>query len=1018
MRVTVEPYGPAAFEALARAVGEAQQGDPLLRVTVVVPRGAVGLSARRRLAARPPGVLNVQFATVPVLAAELAASWLASTTRRPVTRAVLHAAVREVLATHDGASFLAGSRDEPATVRALARTYRELRGVPAPARKSVSERNARAGEVVRMVEAIEDRLAGWYDEEDLVAAAVTAVQAAPATGVGPVIAYLPHYVGFAAHALLDALAEVVPVTAIVGSTGDFVADRPGRQLARRLRHLGGDGDDPAFSTPVAQGTRVVVAPTADAEVLLAVRHLMARHRAGTPLERLALAHGGNPPYPRLLHDTLVRAGIPFNGAGIRPLSATVAGRTLLGALGLPDHDWRRDDVAGWLATAPILGQRGRLVPASAWDALSSAAGVVSGLDQWRDRLAAHETRLRARVEPDDEDDRHLLREADRSASLREFVAQLSARLTGAPRRWPDWAAWGRRLLRVVLGDASQRSDWPAAEVTALDAVHDALRGLGLLGDHQASAPEFRAALTLELESAAPQTSRFGHGILVGPVAEVVGLDLDVLWVVGVVDGAFPSPAADDVLLPDRVRQAGGPEVPLRGSRPAEDRRDCLGALAAASERVLSYASWAQRSGRAQRPARLLLDTVGALSGAGRRLFAGDLPIVDGYEQVASFAAAVASRDGEPLSVDDWDLRSLVGWVEGGGDLTDHFLGRTDRVLVSGLDLRRERQSSVFSRFDGRIDHPGAVSPAGDRVQSPTRLESFARCPRRYLFESLLGVEVRDPPETLLRISPAERGTVVHRVLERFVAGAVVEPPGPAEPWGEAGEERMRAIADHVLDEFEGRGLTGRPSLWRIDRAAILGQLRRFLREDDAYRRDEGAVPLAVEQAFGRGGDDGVNVRLADGRQVTFRGTVDRVDRTAGGGLSVLDYKTGRRRPHLEDPVGGGTQLQLPLYGLAARARYRPVGPIAVHYWYVGDRGSGGGRHPSDGFTLTDDTERRLAEVVEALVGGIEGGRFPGNPSGCTSCPYDGICPPDRVRSWERKQGDPWIAGYLALVEPS
>lgn len=1020
MRVTVEPYGEAAFEALARAVTSAQDGDPLRRVTVVVPRGAVKLATRRRLASRGCGIANVQFATFSDLAGELAAGWMATTDRRPVTSAVLHDAVKAVLSTTDRGP-LASARDQPAAVRAATQTYRELRGVPASSRRAIAAQGDRAGEVLRLVDAIDDRLASWYDDVDLVAEAAAAVRAAPrgAVGTGPVVVYLPTGLGPADHGLLDALDDAVPVSVIVGSTGDPVADRPAKELAHRF---GGDPEDPGFTTPVVHGTRVVTAPTADAEVLVAVRHLMAHHAIGVPLERLALAHGGNPPYPRLVHDTLARAGIPCNGAGIRPLSATVAGRTLLGALGLPDREWRRDAVVTWLTTAPLLDRRGRPVPASAWDAASAAAGVVRGLDEWRERLAALAATLRSRATRDDElaggHPSSLHREADRCEALWDFVEHVAEELREVPRTWIEWAAWARRFLRELLGEGTRHSNWPASEVAALDAVHEAVQGLTLLGDRHTTASEARAALAVELEAPAPQTSRFGHGVLVGRVGEMVGLDLEVLCVVGMVDGAFPSPTTDDVLLPDRERQVVG-EVPLRASRPADARRAYLGALAAAPERVLSFAVGDQRRGRDQRPARLLLDTVGVLSGAGHRVFVRDLPAVGGYEEIPSYAAAVAARGGEPVSAEDWDLRSLAGWIGRGGIAAGHFLARADPVLAAGLELRRGRRRDTFTRFDGRVDDLAATSPAAGRTQSATSLEAYARCPRRYLFGTVLRIEAREPPESVVRIDPIERGTIVHRVLERLVGERLTgEPADPAMPWGTAGEERLAAIADEVCGDFERRGVTGRPSLWRIDRAAILGELRHFLREDDRYRREARATPMAVEQAFGHHGEDGVSVLLAGGRRVEFRGTVDRIDRTAGDGLSVLDYKTGRRPDADEDPVAGGTRLQLSLYALAARERYRPTGPVDARYWYVSDRGSDRGRYPREGFTVTPETERRLTDVVGALVNGVEHGRFPGNPDGCGFCPFGAICPPDRARSWQRKQGDPWLAPYLALAGTS
>jgi hypothetical protein len=893
----------------------------------------------------------------------------------------------------------------------------------------LAAQSERSAEMVRLVVGVRDRLADRYDEADLVAAAAHEVAGEAETAVGPVVVYLPLQLAPTDRDLLRALAGRVPVTVIVGATGDPVADGPARDLVARLEGRPEAGPA-AFSAAVVQGTEVLVAPTADAEVLLAARQLAAHNAAGIPLERMAVAHGGNEPYPRLVHDVLTRAGIPFNGTGIRTLAATVAGRTLLGALALVDHDWRRDDVAAWLTSAPLL-QRGRAVPASAWDALSCEAGVVAGLGEWRNRLAAHAATLRARAELLEEigetPGRSLRRDAEQCGSLSAFVEDLARRLDEAPGTWGGWARWARRFLRDLLGEPVHQVGWPAGEIAALDAVLEAVQGLAALGDGHPAPDHLRSALVAELEAPAPQVSRFGHGILVGRVAEMVGLDLDVLCVVGMTDGSFPGRADDDVLVPDREREKCGDEVPLRGARLPEARRDYLAALAAASVRMLSFAAWDQRQGRRQRPSRLLLDTLSTLAAGGRRLYARDLEGLgthDGYVSIPSFAAAVAAPVGEPVSEADWDLQSLVRWTRDGGDLGRHVLSEVDPVLRAGLALRRERRRPVFTRYDGRVDGLRVPSPAGPSsvggvVQSPTGLETFARCPRRYLFGTLLGVAVRERPEAVLRVSPLERGNIVHRVLERFIGEELARGRiDPLTPWGKKGDERLRRIAEEVFSDFERRGLTGHDALWRMDRSSILGELRHFLREDDRYRRETGATPEAVEQPFGREGETPVSVPLVGGRAVRFRGTIDRIDRTADGGLSVLDYKTGARHGTEADPVARGTRLQLPVYGLAARERYRPAGPVDVRYWFVSDKGGERGHYARDGFTLTSGGEARFAEVVGTLVTAIEAGRFPGNPAGCAVCPFDRICPADRGRSWERKRSDAWIAGYLAVAEPS
>ena len=1016
MTLVVARYGDDAFGALADEIASSQRDDPLRRVTVVVPRGQVALATRRRLAAHPPGVLNVSFLTISKLAAELAAGWPAVSGRRPATPAVVAGAVRSALAGPE-AGPLAPVADQPATARALTRTYRDLRWAAPEAVDALSARVGRAGAAARAVADVGRRLRSFYDDVDLVAAACDVVRGGgPETG--PVVVYLPARLRSVDLDLLKALEAAVRVTVIVGATGDDEADGPARDL---IVALGGRAEDHrAISGRVERGDEVICAPTADAEVLLAVRHLMARNADGVPLERMALAHNGTSPYPRLVHDLLTLADIPFNGTGIRPLAATVAGRTLLGALDLPDVKWRRDVVTGWIASAP-LRHRGRLVPGFDWDTLSREAGVVSGLDEWQGRLAGHAAVLRGRVEGEGENGAWYLREAERCDDLAGFVTDVARRLGEAGGSWAQWSEWAVRFLKEMLGEGSALDGWKPEEVAALDAVHEAVRALSALPEGRPSRAAFRAALAAELEDPAPQTSRFGHGILVGEISEMVGLDLDELWVLGMIDGAFPGRAADDVLVPDAVRKEYG--LPLRVARIAESRRDYLAALATAGRRHLSFARGDQRQGGRLRPARLLLDTLGEL--AGRRLYARDLETlgtVFGYTAVASFRDAVAKGPGDPVSLPDWDLRSYLRWQTDGRPLSSHFA--VDASLSSGWELQRARASDRFTRFDGRIDGVALPSPAdaGGSVQSPTGLESYAVCPRRYLFAKVLRVEAREQPEEVQQLGAKERGTLFHRVLERFVAEELARPEGervsPDTPWGANGQERLERIAEEVFAEFEQRGLTGRQELWRNDRQEIMGELRHFLREDDRYRAERGATPLAVEEAFGMDGADPLEVALRDGRQVRFRGSVDRVDRTADGGLSVLDYKTGRFEKEEGDPFQRGTRLQLPLYGLVARRAHPPSGPVDVRYWFVGDRAAQRGRYCQEGFTLDHGIEDGLAQVVGTLVGAIEGGRFPANPQACTFCDFNDVCPPDRQRSWERKRDDPWIDDYRALAEPT
>ena len=1030
--------------ALREEVADAQVGDPLAPVTVVVPRSSVGLATRRLLASGDlgpategrVGVANVRFHTIGRLADQLGGPLLARAHRLPATNAVVHAAIRATLANATVGLF-GPVRTHPATERAMAAVVRDLRGVGPATRARLAAGSDRAAQVTALTAEIQRRLTNWYDEHDLIETALGMIDADPdrLAELGRVVVYLPGPLSPIEQRFVAALGAAAPAVIFLGITGDPHADESARQLGERFI----PGSSAAFPHGgVAQGTQVVNAPSADAEVLVALRDLMQRHLDGVPLERMAIVHGGADPYPRLAHEALEQSGIPNNGAGVRPLSATMVGRTLLGALALPDHGWRREDVLAWLSGAPIRSG-GVPVPATAWDLISRQAGVTAGLETWSPHLTAYAAALETTLASydsagGDEEPEWRRRRAERDLSqtqaLAEFVAHLADLLApeSAPGTWSGWARWADRFLRGHLGD---HHDWRADEEQALIEIQNALNGLAALDelDPDPDPATFRRALVAELDAPAPRTSRFGEGVLVGRIDAVVGLDLDVVYVLGMIEGVFPARPRDDALLPDAERIAAGDELPLRGARAADAHRDYLAALAAAPQRVLSFARGDQRRGREQRPSPWLLASLGAIEGSGRRLFSRDLPTlgtVPGYRMVPSLTAAIRSS-GEPASLDDRDLRSLLVWGEHVGRLDGHILVDLDPILGLGLTARRQRASSGFSRFDGRVARVTVPSPTETVALSATSLQDYGTCPRRYLLGKVLRLSAPERPEDIQRISARDRGSLVHEVLERFIGTQVARPRSqrirPDQRWSADDAATLDTITDQVFAEYEQQGLTGRALLWELDRAAIRRDLQAFLVADDLYRSRAGVVPEQVELAFGPGRGEPVTIDLARGRRLTFKGFADRVDLADDGRAVVVDYKTGSARPYEDlaeqNPVSRGTKLQLPIYGLAARSRFGEV-PVRSQYWFISERGG----FRTVGYDLSGEVLNRLHETLEVMVEGIEGGIFPGRPGksdrgsfdNCRYCDFDAVCPSQRDREWERVRHTPELADYVALSE--
>ena len=509
----------------------------------------------------------------------------------------------------------------------------------------------------------------------------------------------------------------------------------------------------------------------------------------------------------------------------------------------------------------------------------------------------------------------------------------------------------------------------------------------------------------------------------------VGLDLDLVILLGLVEGSLPAPVRDDSLLPDDERQVASGELSLRADETERQHHELLATLAGAARHLLCVPRGDLRRSNEQVASRWVTEIAGVLGG--RRIVAEELLTADDHwvEHVASFDAGLR-RVGFPATEQEYRMRALLSdpLPRPGPAAPDDV--RTDPVLAAGAAALEARRSGEFTRFDGNLHGLPVPSPAGG-VTSATRLEGWAVCPFAYFVKEILRVDPVESPEDRLQISPLDLGNLIHEVLERFIAGVLdrsrEDRPRPDEPWSLADRSRLLAIAGEVCDTYEAHGLVGRPIFWHRDRRRIMADLVRFLHADSDHRGRHGTVPVAAELAFGLPGAElaAVELPLPDGRQVRFRGKADRLDVAADGTLEVVDYKTGRSERYAglsEDvPDARGTKLQLVVYALAARLHQdAPDALVRSEYWFTSARGG----FTRVGYPVTPLVLERVGATVGLMAEAIEDGVFPPHPTATSTspfveCPY---CDPDALgvvdlrRQIDRKRGDPALAAFLDLTE--
>jgi ATP-dependent helicase/nuclease subunit B len=956
------------LDGLRRSLAEAKGDDPLAPATVVTPSGYAAVFVRRQLGAGPGcegrrGWANITCTTLPALTAALAGATLAGRGLRGAAPAVDLEVIRTEARVAKG--WLARYCAHPAALLELQRALVELRRCPPATVGAIGRRDGRGGDLVRLLDAVRHRLhhCGLADEGDVVAAATEAAAGNDAAlrPYGTLVTWDLGDLGPTDRHLLSLFAQ----HGLLHQTG-----------------LLGESEPPP---PALTEVRTCVDP--DEEGRSAVRSVLGALEAGVPLWRQAVLHPPGPTYARILHQHLTAAGVASNGPERTRLHTSVTGRTLTDLLDLATGDWPRHQVVAWLCGAPLTTGTGTAVPATAWDVVSAAAGVVRGPDQWGERLG----RLAARGGSD----------ADVARDLATFMDDLVRRTQPPGTTWEAFSTWALGLLDHYLPPDAGTHRWTASETMAAAQVRQVVARLADLDGVSAGADValFRRAVQMELERTALDThdvadGGVGDGVFVAPYAAVRGLRFDHVVVTGLADALVPGRGTDDGLLSDDIRRADpSGALPLRAARQHQARHDLWAAVAAgASTRIATVPRGDARTGQAQTPSRWLADLVDADTG---------------HSHVDSFAAGLAAA-GPALSWREFRLSQIDRWVRTGGDPTK--APAVDQRLARGFEIGRSRTGARFTRFDGHVGRGRVFAFDPGTPVSATRFETYAKCPRRYLFDRVLRVSARVRPEELWRIEPMTRGSLVHAILESYVAERVHGAPRSL--------DRLLVVADTQLDEAESTGLVGKALLWRMDRSAIVRDLRRFHLEEGTLE------PLAAELSFG--GDDGsepaVTVTLDDGRSVAFRGSIDRVDRTASGHLLVSDYKTGRQgrlSDLTRDPVAGGKLLQLPLYALAAQQRFGGPPPVHARYWLL----SGERSAPCFHLEMTDKVEARFRQVVRTIADGVEEGSFPAVPgmptfrsfSNCTGCDFDDVCPTSRDRQWGRKYHALPVRGVVSLV---
>jgi RecB family exonuclease len=1047
LRVTTGRPGDLVSRLAGRVAG-LRRTDPLSPITVLVGASLQRPWLQRFLAARLVAHANVRVLMPGDLALLLGSKAMVAANRQALPPLADRVLLADVARGQEG--YFTPVADTPGFGEALFRLVRELRGAGydlsdlRPLLDGATDAPEKAASLAGILTEFEARRANFYGPDD----ALLAADPAGLDGLGLLVwgmLDLPPVL----ERLLVAISERMPVEVYLADV-PVAADAPIAELRQRLQQRGaplemvsdsGSQDTvlervrrslftpPSGSAIPPDGTlRLVSAPDPSREVRAAARACLEWAGEGVPFWDMAVAYRHGEAYLPLAEAVFVEAGIPVYLHEGSPLAERPLGRQTLGLLALFGGDLGRQPVMDFLTDAKFpeaLHEEYGGISTSRWDSLSRDAGIVAGADQWQRRLAA----VKAAAEGDDAPEWMARRAAD-ADGLRRFMAELDYRLDAHPVR----TTWAEHLdyLQSLLGHYVEGADEVVVALrglerfTALEAVVDFDWFLDVVT---------RAIGTLRSEDVID--SRAGafaaRGVNIVAVNSLVGIEFARVWILGATERAFPPPVRQDPILLDREREevSRRTSAPLaaRSARGTEEALVFALACEAAQERlVASYARTATGESRPRLPSVFFRELASQLEG--RRVSAEDAPLlprvdiarIPGNAIGAPVAAghvheadAVGAAAATAVSEPERDRTFLQATVT--RPIAVATFERAQPAFARALDAARARFAGRYSAWDGALSGSAlnaiAVLMPADSPISATSLQSYATCPQRFMLEKLLRIRSVAEPDQVVRIDALNRGSLVHRIFERFYEEWAGSGPAPNAP---DAERRMRTIAAEECDNARDRGETGYPAIWEADRVELIEDCIVWMREEAADVLTRQLTLVAVEARFGqqRAGEkagslsqsEPIKIDLPSG-PLRLHGRIDRVNWNAEKSrFRVVDYKTGRKYAEKPAELQGGKMLQLPLYVLAA-AQLLEIDPIAGGAAYVYPTRRGGFQTVE---WQPEEMAARHADVVallDAIVTGARGGDFLIAPAdnACTYCAFAGVCVGSAGGYAERKVGD-------------
>ena len=425
-------------------------------------------------------------------------------------------------------------------------------------------------------------------------------------------------------------------------------------------------------------------------------------------------------------------------------------------------------------------------------------------------------------------------------------------------------------------------------------------------------------------------------VMFGGIERIKSHNVSALYILGVNDGVFPSPAEDEGILSDSDRQS----LKSLGIELAPDTREKI-----FNEQFLIYTTFtrtedylyvsypiADHEGRAMRPSILISRFKKIFKNISEH---SDIIKEDTNEEVLNLITSPTPTFNELISAvrlnRDGDLvntmwKDVYSWYM----KDDIWRHRCERAL-SGINYKNEAK---------RISKDKINDIYGKQLCfSISRLERYSACPFAYFVQYGLKAKERD----IYEFTPPDVGSFIHTILDRF--STYLDENNLT--WREVDSSWCNDVISDIVDktvEEEAGSILSSSARYRYLKNRLKRVITRAVYLIALHIKRGGFNPAGHEVSFEDGGKyPPISINLPSGENIKLIGRIDRVDTLETEDeiyVRVVDYKTGNKSFDLSD-IYNGLELQLLVYldailEYASKNSKKPVLPGGILYFRIDD----------------------------------------------------------------------------------